>query len=71
MMMWEESIPSEMQSKIWFRHAALVRKEGYWIQVKGEKEDRAKIWLELISQTHKMDSMLENDKYKIIHFSLK
>lgn len=41
---------------------------GYFIQAKGEAEDRIANWLSIINKTHKAVRVFENDKWKITYF---
>lgn len=41
---------------------------GYFIQAKGEAEDRAANWLSIIDKTHRPVRVFENDKWKIVYF---
>ena len=41
---------------------------GYFIQAKGEAEDRVANWLNIIDKTHRPVRVFENDKWKIVYF---
>jgi hypothetical protein len=63
----EEPIKPRRQKEIILRSLGRAG-AGYFVQKKGQAEDRVAVWLAIISETHSAKQIHENDLYRIIRF---
>lgn len=64
----EEPIAPGRRQLILSRYMERNARTGFFIQARGEREDRAAEWLRLISLTHEQGSVWESPRYRIIYF---
>lgn len=67
----EQPILPERRRLILERYVARHPRSGFFIQAKNEAPERASEWIVLISQSHIVEHVFENEKYRITRFRLR
>lgn len=64
----EEPITSERRRIVVSRFVERLPESGFFVQAKGQHEERAREWISIIGATHRTAQVYENREYRIIRF---